>query len=123
MKKSSIAIISFMQEIKNLLLSVYNPNEVTFLYYAFLKAQSYMLVQSFLKLSANNLCEVHAFMLLLFWTGTCTDVSFDHSAVFIKTTAVMCIVALELPHMLLAESTTFSGPAHLLGFLENAGID
>ena len=27
---------------KNHRLSVYNPNEVTFLYYAFLKAQSYM---------------------------------------------------------------------------------
>ena len=27
---------------KNHCLSVYNPNEVTFLYYAFLKAQSYM---------------------------------------------------------------------------------
>ena len=29
---------------KNHGLSVYNPNEVTFLYYAFLKAQSYVLL-------------------------------------------------------------------------------
>ena len=30
---------------KNHRLSVYNPNEITFLYYAFLKAQSYLVVQ------------------------------------------------------------------------------
>ena len=30
---------------KNHRWSVYNPNEITFLYYAFLKAQSYLVVQ------------------------------------------------------------------------------
>ena len=30
---------------RNPRLSVYNPNEVTFLYYAFLKAQSYLVIQ------------------------------------------------------------------------------
>ena len=54
---------------------------------------------------------------------TCTPMTYDRSAIFIKTMTAACIMAFEWPSMLLAEDAMIFGPARLLRFLGNSGID
>ena len=85
---------------------------------------THMLEQSFRTLSANNLCELHAFALPFLRLGiTCTPMIFDRSVIFTKVMTFMYIVALEQPPMLLAVNALLVTPALLLGFLGNAGVN
>ena len=81
-----------------------------------------MLVQSFLKFGANNLCNVHAFMLPFFGlVFTCTPVIFDRNAIFIKTMTVYHAIALVCPPCFLHSMQCFSGSfqwtSHVQAFL------
>ncbi len=62
-----------------------------------------MLRQSFLKLGANNLFEVHSFTLPYFGLGlTCTPMTFEVSAFFVKMMTIACVVAFEWAPICLA---------------------
>ena len=85
---------------------------------------AFMLVQSFLKLCMNNLGNVYAFALLFYGLGlTCTPMICYQSAIFTKMTTVAHSVALEWPSMFLSVNAMLVGPANLLGFLGNAGVN
>jgi hypothetical protein len=82
-----------------------------------------VLAVCFLQLRAENLRKVCTFAPLFFliWL-TCTPILIDGSTIFGKTTTVTHVVALVWPIVLLAYHTVLVSPAHLLGFLGDAGV-
>ena len=83
----------------------------------------HVLVQCFLELHAHVLCKFCTFALPFVRLGpNYTPMTFDQSAVFIKTMTVANVVAFEWPSMLLEENTMFFGPVNPLRFPWNAGI-
>lgn len=80
--------------------------------------------KSFVQLGVNNPNKVHTFTFLFFGLGlSCIPMIFNWSAVCVKATTFVHIVALVQLPMILAQHKVFIGPAKLLGFLGNMGVD